>query len=107
MGGGTCHSGNCMAEVRSSRPCVTAKARTTLQTVPCRLLSMVSRLPVPRRSLPMQTAAQAAHYPFFGIWGPYRAEMDPWQLAEAEAPAPRKYLWHFYNQTAHYLENQV
>ncbi len=33
--------------------------------------------------------------------------MDPWQLNAAKAPPPRKYLWHFYNQTAHYLENQV
>ncbi len=54
-----------------------------------------------------QTASQAAHYPFFGIWGPYRAEMDPWQLNAKEPPPPREYLWHFYNQTAAYLADQV
>lgn len=57
--------------------------------------------------LAAQTAAQAAHYPFFGIWGPYRAEMDPWQLNNPQPPGPRTYLWYFYNQTAHYLANQV
>lgn len=55
----------------------------------------------------VQTASQAAHYPFFGIWGPYRAEMDPWQLNAKEPPPPREYLWHFYNQTAAYLADQV
>lgn len=54
-----------------------------------------------------QTAAQAAHYPFFGIWGPYRSEMDPWQLAAKKPPPPREYLWFFYNQTAQYLTDQV
>ena len=55
----------------------------------------------------VQTASQAAHYPFFGIWGPYRAEMDPWQLNAKKPPPPREYLWHFYNQTAAYLADQV
>jgi len=66
VGGGTCHTGNCLAE----------------------------------------TASQAAHYPFFGIWGPYRAEMDPWQLNDKDISGPRSYLHYFYNQTAHYLANQ-
>ena len=55
----------------------------------------------------VQTASQAAHYPFFGIWGPYRAEMDPWQLHAKQPPPPREYLWYFYNQTAAYLTDQV
>lgn len=55
----------------------------------------------------VQTAAQAAHYPFFGIWGPYRSEMDPWQLTAKKPPPPRQYLWYFYNQTAQYLTDQV
>lgn len=53
-----------------------------------------------------KTAAQAAHYPYFGIWGPYREDTDPWQLNSMEVSQPRKYLWYFYNQTAHYLANQ-
>lgn len=54
-----------------------------------------------------ETAADAAYYPYFGVFGPYRAEMDPWKLQEAKPPPPREYLWYFYNTTAQYLANQV
>ena len=27
-----------------------------------------------------RTAADASYYPFYGIWGPYRPETDPWKL---------------------------
>ena len=53
------------------------------------------------------TAADTAYYPYFGVFGSYRAASDPWKLQETQPPPPREYLWYFYNTTAQYLATQV
>lgn len=123
VGGGTCQSGNCVAEVRCNLAAAPSRLLLGMAGLPERhCLDDIRGLKVLKHpaqllhaggicltlaSAAAQTAAQAAHYPFFGIWGPYRAEMDPWQLAAKQPPPPRQYLWYFYNQTAQYLTDQV
>lgn len=52
------------------------------------------------------TAAEAAEYPFFGVFGQYTRDNDPWQLYDANnAPPTRQYLDYFYNQTIAYLNS--
>ena len=52
------------------------------------------------------TAAEAAQYPFFGVFGQYTRDNDPWQLYDANnAPPTRQYLNYFYNQTIAYLNS--
>ena len=52
------------------------------------------------------TAAQAAEYPFFGVFGQYTQANDPWNLYEPNSPPPtREYLFYFYNMTIAYLNS--
>lgn len=56
---------------------------------------------------PAKTAADAAYYPFYGVFGEYRADNDPWKLQETKVSPAREYLWYFYNTTAQHLTTQV
>ena len=52
------------------------------------------------------TAAEAAEYPFFGVFGQYTKANDPWQLYDVNSPPPTlDYLHYFYNQTIAYLNS--
>lgn len=51
------------------------------------------------------TAEEAAANPFFGVFGAYSRETDPWVLYDLDQPSPvRDYLRYFYNQTIAYTE---
>ena len=51
-----------------------------------------------------KTAEEAALYPFFGIFGGYRRDTDPWELAYLDRPSPvRDYQRYFYTKTLEYL----
>ncbi len=51
-------------------------------------------------------AAGAAKFPFFGLFGAYSRENDPWVLYDLAKPsAVRDYLRYFYGKTLEYLKN--
>lgn len=51
-----------------------------------------------------KTAAEAALYPFFGIFGSYKKDSDPWELAFLDRPSEvRDYQRYFYTKTLEYL----
>lgn len=52
------------------------------------------------------TAQQTAATPFFGVFGQYSRENDPWELFDPDQiNAPRSYLHYFFNQTVAYLNS--
>lgn len=47
------------------------------------------------------TASEAAATPFFGVFGAYAPESNPWTI-----PSVRDYMHYFYAQTINYLRSQ-
>lgn len=52
------------------------------------------------------TAEETASTPFFGVFGQYSRDNDPWALYnQNEVNGPRSYLHYFYNSTIDYLNS--
>lgn len=56
-------------------------------------------------SVPAVTAAEAGSLPFFGMFGSYAPEIDPWKTAAPESEAVETRTWRrrFYKETSRWL----
>ena len=68
-----------------------------------------SSLSLPKQHFGLQvkatTAADAAAYPFYGVFGVYTRENDPWEMWSATLSSSRQYRRYLYNMTAAYLRS--
>ncbi|KAK9785590.1 hypothetical protein WJX73_003263 [Symbiochloris irregularis] len=56
--------------------------------------------------VPATTAAEAAATPFFGVFGTYACDTDPWQLCDGpNVNGPLSYLEYFFNMTVAYVNS--